>query len=132
MSRMLLISTICIFLTACTSLGSGPAPVYGCWCGKNQPSSDENPTPVDFWDQACMRHDLCYRRYGRDNPGCDLSFLKEIEKLALWHGHVPGQMQVAHSYFLSRLQGGFNVQGWFTARDIEIFYEAGEDHLCGY
>lgn len=129
MIRAVLTSAFCVLLSACATFGSGPAPVYGCWCGKNQPPRGENPTPVDAWDEACMSHDLCYRRYGRDNRGCDITFIERIQTLALMYGYAPGQMQAAHSYFLSRLYGTTHVQGWFTMNDIVTWIDAGNCDL---
>lgn len=131
MHQSLLILIAAVTLSACaTIIGNGPAPVYGCWCGKNQPAPNEDPRPVDVWDEACRRHDLCYRRYGSDNRDCDVEFVIRLEEIALHLGEIPGQMQVAHSYFGSRLRGVTYVQGWFSGRDIEALYDAGRPYLC--
>ena len=132
MARHLLLLTFVLVLSGCAAFGSGPAPVYGCWCGKNQPAPGEDPTPVDAWDAACKRHDLCYQRRGRDHPRCDIAFVQRLEAIALRQGYVPGQMQAAHSYFASRLYGMTYVQGWFTAHDIGTFIDSGDESLCDY
>ena len=36
----------------------GCLPIYGNWCGPGHPTSTALP-PVDAFDAACMRHDLC-------------------------------------------------------------------------
>ena len=130
MWRQLLVLPLVLLLTACAGFGGRPAPVYGCWCGKNQPPPGEDPAPVDAWDLACKRHDKCYGRYGRDHPECDAYFVREIQELAFAYGYVPAQMQAAHSYFLSRLYGTFYIQGWFTPRDLVTLAEAGDAELC--
>ena len=88
--------------------------------------------PVDAWDAACKQHDLCYRLWGRNHPGCDAEFVRQLEAIAIHQGYVPGQMQAAHSYFASRLYGVTYVQGWFTLHDISTFIASGDESLCGY
>ena len=67
---------------------------------------------------------------GRDNRRCDYRFVRESEAIAMSRGYVLGQMQAAHSYFASRLNGGLYVQGWFTTRDIEALIDSGGTRLC--
>ena len=127
MYRLLTVFVLIFGLAGCSITG-GPAPVYGCWCGKNQPPDGEHPAPVDVWDDACRHHDLCYRYSGRDHPQCDITFIRRIEALAIQFGYIPGQMQAAHSYFGSRLYGRTYVQAWFTPHDVEGYISAG--HAC--
>ena len=87
MVRQVLLLTFVLALSGYAALGSGPAPVYVCWCGKNQPAPAEDPIPVDAWDAACKQHDLCYRRRGRDHPQCDIAFIQRLEAIALRQGY---------------------------------------------
>jgi len=123
--RLILVLSISFLIAGCASL-TGKGPVYGCWCGEGAPHKGDNPSPTNAWDRACREHDRCYDRKGQDNPSCDLRFVKKLERLYRSKGYIPGQMQVAHSYFSSRLSGQFFVQGWLTPDDIDELDKAGE------
>ena len=54
-------------------------PVYGNWCGPNQPANMAFAAPpVDMLDAACMRHDYCVAQRGPFDCGCDLGLLREL------------------------------------------------------
>ena len=125
MYRLLIVSAFLLQLSGCGTFG--PAPVYGCGCGKNQPAPNEGPRPADAWDETCRTHDLCYRRYGVNNSYCDANFLRELQSIALSTGYMPGQMQGAYTYFWSRLQGFTNIHLWMPPHDIATYVEAGTD-----
>ena len=114
-----------IILSGCST--NRPMPVYGCWCGPNQPESREDPYPINAWDRACREHDRCYDRRGQNNRYCDAQFLSRIETLALRYGRAPGQLQVAYGIFKSRLTGVPYIQGYFTIPDIAEIFVAGSE-----
>ena len=126
MTRILAVFVLAIAVSGC-AIGGGSAPVYGCWCGENQPKTGQDPTPIDRWDRACRRHDLCYDRRGRNSRSCDRRLVRDIESIYRREGYIPGQMQAAHSYFGSRLRGQSYIQGFFTPRDIISFISSGKD-----
>lgn len=60
--------------------GTGKTYAYGNFCGPGLPVAEGNPAnlreaaavkPVDTIDRACKLHDMCYMKFGRDNPQCD-------------------------------------------------------------
>lgn len=109
-------------------------PVYGCWCGPNQPAIDENPKPIDEWDEACRVHDLCYREYGRNDLGCDGEFLDNLRYIIQYRCYTvgdcraPGQMEAAYGIFASRFTPGrFNVTGYFGLGDLVELFNAGKN-----
>ncbi len=54
-------------------------PVYGNWCGPNQPANPAlGAPPVDPLDAACMHHDICVTARGPFDCGCDLGLLHEL------------------------------------------------------
>lgn len=61
--------------------GTGKTYAYGNFCGPGVPLAEGDPSnlqkaaaikPVDTIDRACKLHDMCYMKFGRDNPECDL------------------------------------------------------------
>lgn len=129
--------TTCLVFVAAVSLGAcgllsdeKGAPVYGCWCGKNQSQPCENPQSVDHWDYACMEHDLCYCDYSRDDPMCDQHLIDTLDYLSTEHGRLPEQMQAAVTYFSSPLHGHFFAEGFFTADDVAEWIRAAENDPC--
>ncbi len=117
------------FLSGCAAFGFDSA-VYGCWCGKGEPPKGENPNPVDVWDAACMRHDLCYSKLGVNNPQCDIAFVNELRYIHTTNPYlrVPAQMQVAHDFFYSRLTGGgynYNINAVIIPQDLITYFDAG-------
>ncbi len=52
--------------------------IHGNWCGPGRPSKGKHPRPVDSLDRACMKHDLCYAKYGYNRCMCDRQFAKNI------------------------------------------------------
>jgi hypothetical protein len=80
-------------------------PIYGNWCGPGHPSSGY-PPPVDAYDAACMRHDLCTLGPGSDTR-CDHAFVGEVRTLAAQLGYLPRPLQWAE-YVIRVKSGG----GW--------------------
>jgi hypothetical protein len=80
-------------------------PIYGNWCGSGHPRSGDFPPPVDAFDAACMRHDLC-----SDGPGpnglCDVNFVHELRGLANQYGYLPRSLQWAE--YVIRVKAGGN------------------------
>ncbi len=78
-------------------------PIYGNWCGPGHPSSGF-PPPVDVFDAACMRHDLCTAVPG---PGgrCDAVFVGELRALANRFGYLPRSLRWAE-YAIRVKSGG--------------------------
>ncbi len=80
-------------------------PVYGHWCGPGHPAAGF-PPPVDAFDAACQRHDLCTA--GPEPNGlCDRRFVAELYALAEQFGYLPRPLQWA-AYLLRVKSGG----GW--------------------
>ncbi len=77
-------------------------PIYGNWCGIDHPSRGW-PPPVDAFDAACMRHDLCTAHPGSDTP-CDIAFVGELRSIAAQVGYLPRPLQWAE--YLVRLKSG--------------------------
>ncbi len=80
-------------------------PLYGNWCGPGHPAGRPLP-PVDAYDAACMRHDLCTGG-SMSNPACDRAFVDEIHFLAVQTGYLPRPLQWAE--YLIRVKAG---GGW--------------------
>ncbi|HHB12814.1 MAG TPA: hypothetical protein ENK62_06410 [Chromatiales bacterium] len=81
-------------------------PLYGNWCGVDYPPKGTFPPPVDEFDAACMRHDLCTA--GDDflgNTRCDRMFVSELNALRLKYGFLPKPLQWAE-YALRVKSGG--------------------------
>lgn len=103
-------STALLVLLPVLLLGPGQAqafkclPIYGNWCGPGHPRAAALP-PVDAFDAACMRHDLC----ADSAPGalCDRVFVGELHQLAAQAGYLPRPLQWAE--YLIRLRSG---GGW--------------------
>jgi hypothetical protein len=91
-------------------LGPGQAqafkclPIYGNWCGPGHPSAAGLP-PMDAYDAACMRHDLCVA--SAPETLCDRSFVTELHQLAAQTGYLPRPLQWAE--YVIRLKAG---GGW--------------------
>lgn len=84
-------------------------PVYGNWCGANYPHPATNPPPVDAFDDACRRHDICWAMTG-GGTGCDLAFVQELHGLAWQYGYLPRPLQWAES--LLRMRSGSMPMPW--------------------
>lgn len=91
-------------------LAPGPAhafkclPIYGNWCGPGHPTAAALP-PVDAYDAACMRHDLCTAT--APETLCDRAFVGELHQLAAQTGYLPRPLQWAE--YVIRLKSG---GGW--------------------
>lgn len=79
-------------------------PIYGNWCGPGHPSATALP-PVDVFDAACMRHDLCTA--SAPETLCDRTFVTELHQLAAQTGNLPRPLQWAE--YVIRLKAG---GGW--------------------
>tara|TARA_E500000318_G_scaffold30282_1_gene30049 strand:- start:2395 stop:2970 length:576 start_codon:yes stop_codon:yes gene_type:complete len=67
--------------------------IYGNFCGAGYPADDsifDNPdaieTAVDWLDEACFRHDKCYRDKGYADCNCDKQILTEIGQQSMYFG----------------------------------------------
>lgn len=78
-------------------------PVYGNWCGLNYPPAGAFPPPVDPFDAACMRHDLCLVGPGPE-AACDLAFAGELAALAVQLGYLPRPLEWAE--YVIRVKSG--------------------------
>ncbi len=85
-------------------------PIYGNWCGPGHPSVGA-PPPVDEFDAACMRHDICTSG-GPDTP-CDVNFVYEIRALASKYQYLPRSLQWAE-YAIRVKSGGSPFSGMPT------------------
>jgi hypothetical protein len=77
-------------------------PIYGNWCGIDHPRRGA-PPPVDAFDAACMRHDLCVVSTPSDRP-CDIAFVNELHDIAARVGYLPRPLQWAE--YVIRLKAG--------------------------
>lgn len=77
-------------------------PIYGNWCGIDHPRRGM-PPPVDAFDAACMRHDLCTAATPVDRP-CDIAFVNELRGIAAQVGGMPRPLQWAE--YVIRLKAG--------------------------
>ncbi len=81
-------------------------PIYGNWCGIDYPPEGTFPPPIDEFDAACMRHDLCTG--GSDffgNERCDRALVAELNLLRAKYGFLPRPLQWAE-YALRVKSGG--------------------------
>lgn len=98
-----------ILLVALLAGGSGEAhafkcvPVYGNWCGPDYPPTGTFPPPVDLFDAACMRHDLCSAGPGPE-AACDLQLAAELRVLEAQIGFLPRPLQWAE--YVIRVKSG--------------------------
>jgi hypothetical protein len=98
-----------LLLAAALSLAASNAhafkcmPIYGNWCGPDYPPAGTTPPPVDAFDAACMRHDLCTAGPGPDKA-CDMALVGELRNLALQYGYLPRPLQWAE--YLIRVKAG--------------------------
>ncbi|WP_295385575.1 hypothetical protein [uncultured Thiodictyon sp.] len=83
----------------------GCLPLYGNWCGPGHPAGPALP-PVDVFDAACMRHDLCTAGPWAETA-CDRAFVDELHLLANQTGWLPRPLQWAE--YLIRVKAG---GGW--------------------
>lgn len=79
-------------------------PIYGNWCGMDYPPEGTFPPPVDPYDAACMRHDICTGESGGDAV-CDVRFISELHGLAHQFGYLPRPLQWAE-YAIRVKSGG--------------------------
>ena len=80
-------------------------PLYGNWCGIDYPPPGTTPPPVDEFDAACMKHDLCTGGRGFGNKLCDRGLVTELNRLRWKYGYLPRPLQWAE-YFLRVKEGG--------------------------
>ncbi|MEA3640920.1 MAG: hypothetical protein VBE63_13375 [Lamprobacter sp.] len=85
-------------------------PLYGNWCGIDHPSRGW-PPPIDAFDAACMRHDLCTAQPGPNAP-CDRAFVGELRSIAAQVGYLPRPLQWAE--YVIRLKSGGSWSGMPT------------------
>ena len=99
-----IIALVAVMLTTATSQAAafGCMPLYGNWCGVGHPSHGA-PPPVDAFDAACMRHDLCVVSSPSDKP-CDIAFINELRGIAARVGGMPRPLQWAE--YVIRLKAG--------------------------
>jgi hypothetical protein len=92
-------------------------PIYGNWCGPGHPPAGTAPPPVDAFDAACMRHDLCTAGPAPDKS-CDMVLVSELHTLAQRYGYLPRPLQWAE--YVIRVQGrrplGRNATAWTRRR----------------
>ncbi len=103
-----------VFLVATLLVALSPAaaafkcmPVYGNWCGIQYPpgfpASGIMPPPIDAFDAACMRHDICALGHGSDTT-CDRQFVVELRSLAVQLGYLPRPLRWAE--YVIRVKAG--------------------------
>jgi hypothetical protein len=78
-------------------------PIYGNWCGPGHPPAGTAPPPVDAFDAACMRHDLCTAGPAPDKS-CDMVLVSELHTLAQRYGYLPRPLQWAE--YVIRVEAG--------------------------
>jgi hypothetical protein len=86
-------------------------PIYGNWCGIGHPRPGTFPPPIDAFDNACKRHDLCIAGPGRERD-CDLQFVAELHGLARRLGSLPRPLQWAE--YVIRVKAGGSLDNMPT------------------
>jgi hypothetical protein len=85
-------------------------PLYGNWCGPGHPAVGA-PPPVDEFDAACMRHDICTS--GAPDGPCDWQFVNDLRGLAAKYQYLPRPLQWAE-YAIRVKAGGSPFSGMPT------------------
>jgi hypothetical protein len=91
--RIPLFALLVLSFTASDAAAFKCMPLYGNWCGVGHPTYRVLP-PVDAFDAACMRHDLCVLGTAPDRA-CDLAFVNELRAAAAQTGGMPRPLQWA-------------------------------------
>lgn len=102
MTRLTTALAVLLLIAAGDAAAFKCVPIYGNWCGIDHPSRGA-PPPVDAFDAACMRHDLCVARTPSDRP-CDIAFVNELHRTAAQAGYMPRALQWAE--YVIRLKAG--------------------------
>ncbi len=102
MKRLLLTIALCAGLLPITGHAFKCVPIYGNWCGPGHPAAGF-PPPVDAFDAACMRHDLCVAAPVSEQA-CDVAFVHELHQLAVQFGYLPRALQWAE--YVIRVKAG--------------------------
>jgi hypothetical protein len=92
-------------------------PLYGNWCGVGYPVAGL-PPPVDAFDAACMRHDLCTAGPGPEQS-CDVAFVGELYAVAARVGYLPRPLQWAE--YVIRVKAGGPVGGMPMPSPFDAF-----------
>ncbi len=92
-------------------------PLYGNWCGIGYPVAGF-PPPVDAYDAACMRHDLCIADAG-PKQACDIAFVGELHRLAAQTGYLPRPLQWAE--YVIRVKAGGPMGGMPMPSPFDAF-----------
>jgi len=102
MHRSIIALAVLFSTAAADAVAFGCMPLYGNWCGIGHPSHGA-PPPVDAFDAACMRHDLCTAASPSDRP-CDVAFVTDLHRIATQLGGMPRPLQWAE--YVIRLKAG--------------------------
>jgi hypothetical protein len=113
---MLTWSTLALAIAAADAAAFNCMPIYGNWCGINHPSRGA-PPPVDAFDAACMRHDLCVATSPSDTP-CDIAFVQELRSVAARVGGMPRPLQWAEYAIRLKAGGGWDGMPTPTPWDV--------------
>ncbi len=92
-------------------------PLYGNWCGAGYPVAGF-PPPVDAFDAACMRHDLCTAGAGPEQI-CDIAFVGELHAVAAQVGYLPRPLQWAE--YVIRVKSGGPAGGMPMPSPLDAF-----------
>jgi hypothetical protein len=93
-----------VFLTSATQVSAFKCmPIYGNWCGVGYPVAGA-PPPVDVFDAACMRHDLCIAS-PTPEAACDVAFIDELRGIAAQVGGLPRPLQWAEYVIRLKVAG---------------------------
>lgn len=104
-------------------------PAYGNWCGARYPHPATNPPPVDVYDAACRRHDLCYAS-PTPRGACDAAFGQELRTLAMQTGWLPRPLQWAESMIRMKDGGPWGMPMPGPGDMFGVMNMLGAD--CGY
>ena len=104
MTRLLMLCALAAVLLGASTqvLAFKCMPLYGNWCGIAYPRAGF-PPPVDGFDAACMRHDLCIAGPVPE-AACDVAFVEELNILAAQVGYLPRPLQWAE--YVIRVKAG--------------------------
>ncbi|NBC12891.1 MAG: hypothetical protein GVY09_06015 [Gammaproteobacteria bacterium] len=102
MTRLTTALAVLLLIAAGNAAAFKCVPIYGNWCGIDHPSRGA-PPPVDAFDAACMRHDICVASTPSDRP-CDIAFVNELRHAAAQAGYMPRPLRWAE--YVIRLKAG--------------------------
>jgi hypothetical protein len=83
--KKIILASACILLASCVGLSDQKMlktfPVYGNYCGSNNPKAGTSPMPIDMTDFSCKEHGACYEERGGVSKVCDRKLIKSLKRV---------------------------------------------------